>query len=133
MRAWMVILSLLLEGCAASGVQVSEEQAQSFKVGQATYNDVVSALGPPTTTTSTSNGNRMAVYSYAAVQSRPQNFIPYIGPLVAGYDTKSSAVVFTFDARGVLVSSSSTQSGIGAGANLAAGSSLPIRSTAQPR
>ena len=38
------------------------------------------------------------------------NFIPYIGPLVSGYDTKSSAVTFTFDARDVLVNMTSTQS-----------------------
>ena len=77
----MAATALSLAGCAASGVQVTEEQAQSFQPGKATYADVVAALGPPTVTTTQSNGNRIAVYSYAAVQSRPQNFIPYIGPL----------------------------------------------------
>lgn len=131
---WVVIaLAVLLTGCAASGVQVTEQQAQEFKVGKSTYSDVVAALGAPTATTLSSGGTRTAVYSYAAVQSRPQNFIPYIGPLMAGYDTKSSAVSFTFDARGVLTGTTSMQGGTGMGTNLAAGSTQPVPATAQPR
>jgi hypothetical protein len=125
-------LALVLAGCAASGVQVSEQQAQSFQVGRSTYGDVVNALGEPTTSTVIANGTRVAVYSYSAVQSRPQNFIPYIGPLVAGYDAKSSAVTFMFDARGVLTNSTSSQTNLGGGANLAAGAPA-APSSAQPR
>lgn len=124
---------LAIAGCAASGVQVSEEQARSFQVGRSTYPEVVGQLGEPTTNNVDSKGNRTSVYSYHAVQSRPQNFIPYIGGLVAGYDTKSSAVTFTFDSRGVMTSMNSSQSGMGAGQNLAAGSMQPAPSTAQPR
>ena len=80
-----------------------------------------------------SNGTRMAVYSYAAVRSRPQNFIPYIGPLVAGYDTQSSAVTFTFDPSGVLTGTTSTQGGTGTGANLAAGNSAATVPYQAPR
>jgi hypothetical protein len=130
-RSAILLLAVLLSGCAASGVKVSEDQAESFKVGKSTYADVVAGLGQPTSVNSSSNGTRTAVYTYAAVQSRPQNFIPYIGPLVAGYDTQSSAVTFVFDQRGVLTNTSSTQTGLGAGANLAAGA--PQAQTAQPR
>jgi len=129
---WLLVLGCLsLAGCAASGVKVSDEQAQNFQVGRSTYADVVGTLGPPTTTSSSTNGMRVAIYSYAAVQSRPQNFIPYIGPLVAGYDRSSSAVTFTFDARGILTNTTSTQNNLGTGANLAAGS--PQAGSAQPR
>ena len=99
-----------LAGCASSGVQVTQEQAQSFQIGRSTYSDVIASLGQPTSTTMTSGGQKYAMYSYAAVSSRPQNFIPYIGPLVSGYDTKSSTVTFTFDARDTLVNMTSTQS-----------------------
>jgi hypothetical protein len=128
----VVVFAAALAGCASSGVQVTQEQAQSFQVGKSTYGDVVASLGPPTTTTMTSVGQKFAVYSYAAVSSRPQNFIPYIGPLVSGYDTKSSAVTFTFDARDVLTNMTSTQSNLGTGANLAAGGQ-PAVATQQPR
>jgi hypothetical protein len=65
---WILALGLLglLAGCAASGVKVSEQQAQSFKVGTSTYNDVVAALGPPTSTTVNSDGIRMAAYNYTS-------------------------------------------------------------------
>jgi hypothetical protein len=61
------------------------------------------------------------------MRSQPQNFIPYVGPLVAGYDNESSSVTFLFDPRGILASTSSTQSGMGSGANLAAGSNAASR------
>jgi hypothetical protein len=115
-----VMLTAMLGGCAASGVQVTEQQAQNFQVGKSTYPEVAAALGEPTTVNSSSNGNRVAVYSYSSVASRPQNFIPYIGPLVAGYDTKSSAVTFVFDSKGVLREITSSQNNMGSGANLAA-------------
>jgi hypothetical protein len=83
---WILAFGLLglLVGCAASGVKVSEQQAQSFKVGTSTYDDVVATLGPPTSTTVTSDGTRAA----ASLRLQPQNFIPYLGPLVAGFDKR---------------------------------------------
>ncbi|MFZ0425092.1 MAG: hypothetical protein WAL80_19615 [Xanthobacteraceae bacterium] len=120
------LLGLLL-GCASSGVKVSEQQAESFKVGVSTYADVVSALGDPTTTTIDSKGIRTAAYTYSSVRSQAQNFIPYIGGLVAGYDTQASAVTFTFDQRGILTGTTSSQTGVGTGANLAAGSNAATR------
>jgi hypothetical protein len=66
---WLVVLGLsgLLVGCAAAGVKVSEQQAQSFKVGGSTYNDVVATLGAPTTTTLNADGTRIAAYNYETV------------------------------------------------------------------
>lgn len=120
-------LAGLVAGCAASGVKVSEQQAESFKVGSSTYSEVVAALGEPTSTTVAANGARTAAYNYTSMRSQPQNFIPYIGPLVAGYDNQSSAVTFTFDQRGVLTGTTSSQSGMGTGANLAAGTNAAGR------
>jgi hypothetical protein len=106
----IVALGAALGGCASSGVQVS----------QSTYSDVITALGQPDTVSTSSNGQKIATYSYAAVSSRGQNFIPF-GTLITGYDTKSSAVTFTFDAQGVLTDVTPLQSKKGTGANLAAG------------
>jgi hypothetical protein len=113
-------LALVVAGCASSGVQVTEQQAQSFKVGKSTYTDVVTGLGDPTTTTVDSFGNRVATYSYTAVASRIQNYIPYIGPYISGSDTKTSSVQFTFNQTGLLTAMNSTQTNIGSGTNLAA-------------
>jgi len=75
----------------------------------------------------------MAVYSYASIRSQPQNFIPYIGPLVAGYDSQNSAVTFTFDQRGVLTGTTSTQGGTGIGTNMVAGSAAANQPYQLPR
>jgi hypothetical protein len=121
MKAVIGLLAwLALAACASSGVQVSEDQARSFKIGAATYAEVVAALGPPSSSTVSSNGQRTAIYSYAQTQIRPQTFIPYVGGLVAGSDTKTSAAVFVFDSRGILQNMSSSQGQIGSGANLTA-------------
>jgi outer membrane protein assembly factor BamE (lipoprotein component of BamABCDE complex) len=118
MRGWHFALALVLAGCAGTGTKVSEEQAQSFQVGRSTYNDVVAALGQPTTVTTSTGGGRVASYTYAAVSAQPQNFIPYIGPLVSGYDTKSNAVTFTFDGAGILRNTTSTQGNSSVGTGL---------------
>jgi outer membrane protein assembly factor BamE (lipoprotein component of BamABCDE complex) len=120
-------LKYAIVGCAAAGVKVSEQQAQSFKVGGSTYNDVVATLGAPTTTTLNADGTRIAAYNYETVRSQPQNFIPIINRLAAGYDKETSSVVFTFDRSGVLTGTTSTQAGAAAGANLAAGSNAANR------
>lgn len=132
-RVLVICFAGLLVGCAASGVKVTEEQAQSFKVGVSTYSDVLASLGPPTSSTLASNGTRTAVYTYAAVRAQAQNFIPYIGGLVAGYDTQSSSVVFNFDARGVLASTTATEGGMGVGTNLAAGANAATQPYQGPR
>lgn len=120
-------LAGLMAGCAASGVKVTEQQAEAFKVGTSTYADVVAALGEPTATSVASNGSRTAAYNYSSIRSQPQNFIPYLGPLVAGYDSQSSSVTFNFDPRGVLTGTTSSQTGLGTGANLAAGTNAAGR------
>jgi hypothetical protein len=127
----LVAAALALVACASTGVRVSEQEAQSFVVGKSTYNDVVAKLGEPTTTNLNPDGTRLAMYSYSAFQQRPENFIPYIGPLIGGADVKSSTVTFAFDKGGMLLSTSSSQSQQGAGANLAAGT--PIQRSAPQR
>jgi hypothetical protein len=126
---WVLVLGLsgLLAGCAAAGVKVSEQQAESFKVGTSTYNDVVATLGAPTSTTLNSDGTRVAAYSYSSVRSQPQNFIPIVNRFAAGYDHETSAVTFAFDRAGVLTGTTSTQSGAAAGMNLVAGSNAANR------
>ena len=122
---------LALSACASAGVQVSEQEAQSFVVGKSTYADVVGKLGNPTTTNLNPDGTRVAMYNYTAFQQRPENFIPYIGPLIGGADMKSSTVTFNFDRNGILLSTSSSQSQSGAGQNLSAGT--PIERSAPQR
>ncbi len=129
--AMVVMIGLALSACASAGVRVSEQEAESFVVGKSTYNDVVAKLGDPTTTTVNADGTRVAEYSYTAIQERPESFIPYIGGLIGGADAKSNSVIFTFDKRNLLLSTTSSQSQQGMGQNLSAGT--PITRSAPQR
>jgi hypothetical protein len=112
---------LLLAGCASVGTKVSEQQAQSFVVGKSTYSEVVATLGPPTSTvTNSTTQNRAVVYSYGAAQSKPQNFIPIIGPLIGGHNTQSAAAIFIFDKDGTLLRTTTSNGQGTTGINLAA-------------
>jgi hypothetical protein len=121
----LVLMLVPLAGCASTGVHVTDAQAQSFKIGHATYDDVVRELRPPTSSTLNSDGTRIATYSYSAYATRPETFFPYIGGLIGGADTSSSAVNFAFDRNSILRSVSSSQSSQGIGQNLAAGTPSP--------
>jgi hypothetical protein len=89
-------------------------------------------LGSPTSNSLMPDGSRMIMYSYVQVQSRPESFIPIVGPLIGGADARSSNVVLMFDTRGILTQFSSSQAAFGSGEGIAAGSTTATRTT-QPR
>lgn len=113
------VLSGLLGSCVASGIHVTEQEAESFRVGRSTYADVRTALGEPTSVSSSSDGSRVAVYSYSAIMPRSEHSTPNVEPF-GGLDMQSSAVTFVFDANDILKETSSTQGTAGSGSNIAA-------------
>ncbi len=110
-----------LSACAASGVQVTEQQISAFQKGKTTYPEVVSKLGAPNSNTISSDGTRIIAYVYSEAQTRPESFIPYIGALVGGMDVRTSVVTLAFDKNGVLKEYAASASQTGAGYNLSAG------------
>lgn len=112
-----VAVVLMLSACVTTGRKVSQEQVAQFKEGRTTYQEVVEALGEPTSSTLNSDGSRTIIYSYASAQARPESFIPYIGPLLAGSTQESSNVIIQFDRKGVLqhYTASSGKSSTGTG------------------
>ena len=119
MRCFLAAFAaILLAGCAATGVQVKEEQLAEFEKGKTTIQDVIAKLGQPTRNTLLPDGSRTLTYTYVQAQARPENFIPIIGPLVGGHDVRSNIVMLRFSPNGVLRSmiASSSQRGTGRGA-----------------
>ena len=97
------------------GAQVGEQQLTSFRKVQTTYAEVLNRIGSPTSQTLTSEGGRTASWTYVEAKARPESFIPIVGPLVGGSDTKLSVVMLRFDSNGVLQEFSATSSAMGAG------------------
>jgi hypothetical protein len=114
--------ALILGACVASGVRVTEEQAKQFERGKATYNEVVSKLGQPTSSVVTGAGLRYISYAFVEAAARPETYIPIAGAFIGGADARSNIATFSFDGRGVLVdytiASSQTGMALGAGANV---------------
>jgi len=126
------LAAAILVGCATSGAKVTEQQIAQLKVGETTWSDMVALLGQPTSSTVTSQGTRMATYSYAQVTTRPETFIPFVGVFVGGADIKSNGVSLMFGKDGKLKNYSASASTMGTGMGAASGVSSE-RTEAQPR
>lgn len=106
----MIVVCSLMTGCVSTGVDVMPEQLENFLPGFSTIDDVTGQLGAPTSRAALSNGSLILVYSFATSKPHPESFIPFIGPLFAGGNIRSSTVLFEFDQDGVLVSQRRTTS-----------------------
>lgn len=126
-----VLVALLLSACASSGVRVTDDQMSQFKEGQTTKQDVITALGQPTTTMRNADGTTVLMYTYAEARTRGSTFIPIVGAFVGGVDTRSNNVMLTFDQQGVLKTTSSSSSQYGTATGIAVDGGGPV--TDQPR
>lgn len=123
MNRYLIVLCVLtLFGCVTMGKEITEEQLAGFKKGETTIDQVVANLGSPTSSSvSSATGQRTISYMFAHAQARPASFIPFIGPLVGGTDSRSTWVVFMFGMDGKLLTYYASQSQLGMGTGAAAG------------
>lgn len=112
---------LTLAGCMSTGTQIKQEQLDGFTKGRTTYNEVVARLGQPNTVSTKSNGTRVALYTYVHSQARPESFIPFLGAVVGGADSKVNTAEFMFDQDNKLLEYSLSESNYGTGTGFAAG------------
>ena len=110
-----LLCSVLLAGCLSAGVEVRPEEMSHFKPGVTTLQQVIAALGPASVESALDDGSTLLVYTYVTSRPHPESFIPFIGSLVGGGDTRTSAAVFLFNPGGVLKSANTTTSNIGTG------------------
>ena len=122
MRLWTAVLAMaLLGGCMTMGKEISEEQLGNLKRGETTMAQAIEKLGQPTSSTTSASGMRTMSYVFAHAQARPASFVPIIGPLVGGADSRSSNVLLIFGVDGKLLDYHAGRSNIGAGSGFAAG------------
>jgi len=115
------VLGIAAAGCTTtSGVQVQQSQLASFKKGITTDTDVISALGGPTTSSVTSDGERVLVYAFAQYKIRGSTFVPVVGLFSGGSDMTTNSVVFKFDRDRKLISYAASESQINSGMGAAA-------------
>jgi outer membrane protein assembly factor BamE (lipoprotein component of BamABCDE complex) len=103
------VLAIAAVGCTTtSGVQVQQSQLSSFQKGVTTDEDVIRALGAPTMSSSTSEGERVLVYSFAQYKA-----------FAASGDMKANSVVLNFDKSRKLVSYSTSDVNLNSGTTAA--------------
>ncbi|MBV8798920.1 MAG: hypothetical protein JOY77_10245 [Alphaproteobacteria bacterium] len=132
---WRVLAmasAVALAGCMATGVQVDQKAISKFEKGRTTVADVEAALGAPTNSMISSDGDQTIMYNYMQMQMRPESFIPYVGAFVGGADTKSSFAMFKFDQRGVLVNYTLSNGQMGMGTNLESNTQMGDRVAVRP-
>ena len=116
-RLQLVTFALtLLAGCVSSGW-----------TGATTEADVVKALGPPTRTTTTSEGLRVISYVGAHAQAKASSFIPIVG--AGGATAQGSAVTFRFGPDHKLLGYSTTQSNVDMNTGIASASATTAAAT----
>jgi hypothetical protein len=125
-------LCFALAGCAATGVKVTDAHVAAFKPGEATEAQVTQSLGQPTMRMRMPDGTVMLVYSYAEASVRPATFIPIIGGLVGGSDSRSTSMTLRFGADGKLIDTTSSSATFGTGMGPSAGK-VGGTSSEQPR
>ena len=69
---------------------------------KATYYDVVAELGPPQQETLTSEGNRYVIYTYAQMQDKLANFLPFWYLWGSGRTSEHTHAILLFNAQGIL-------------------------------
>jgi len=99
------VLAIAGVGCTTtSGVQVQQSQLAGFQKGVTTDEDVIRALGAPTMSSATSEGERVLVYSFAQYKA-----------FTASGDMKANSVVLSFDKNRKLVSYSTSDVNLNSG------------------
>jgi outer membrane protein assembly factor BamE (lipoprotein component of BamABCDE complex) len=102
-KVLITVIALALAGCgASSGTKISDQQLAQLEVGKTTRAGALVILGKPNSETAISTGQRVMVWAYSEIKTRPETFIPFAGAFVGGADGKSGSVVLTFDKSGVL-------------------------------
>lgn len=122
---------ILIAGCAASGVKVSDQQLSQLQKGQTTRSELISKFGKPTTQSRNSDGTRTVIYNFAEYRTRPATYIPIVGLFAGGSDIHTSHAAFRFDSSDRLIDFSTSESDMGTGLGNAAGPIAPVEN--QPR
>jgi hypothetical protein len=127
MRAVLLAAAIaVLAGCAASGVQVTEQAATQFREGVSTEAEILKTLGPPTTVT-VAGGHRFLGYTGMQYRIKPASFVPIVGMFAGGTDYAYSSALYEIRSDGVLEHVTYTSAG---GAGQAGTTPAPMPSTA---
>lgn len=71
-------------------------------MGEATVEQTITLMGPPTMDTSSSDGSRRLTYIFTAASVKAATFVPIVGIFAGGTEVRSDSVTLVFDQAGKL-------------------------------
>ena len=109
-RTFFAILGVIaLSACASSGTLVSQDEIGKITDGTTTKSDIIARFGQPQSSTVDANGQTILTYVHASSAVTPVTFVPYVGLLAGGANTKSTAVSFVFAPNDILIKHASSE------------------------
>ncbi len=120
-KALMVFICLaLFVGCASYGnKQITEQDTvDKIVIGKSTKAEVKEILGEPSEVIFTDSGDEDWVYLYTRSTTRASSFIPIVGLVAGGVDTKTNTLRLRFNKEGVVSRIGKGQAKGGAGSIL---------------
>lgn len=114
------VVVLALAGCMSAGTKFDAKQVDTLVVGKTTYKEALQTFGEPASEQRSANGERVVIYSYTNVSVRPETFIPIVGGLIGGGDSKTQTLTLNFDKRELLKDYQVGSGNVGVGQNLSA-------------
>lgn len=111
------VILLFTAGCVSSGTEVDPAKYEQMVIGKTTYEQAIAQLGEADTSTVDGKGERTLTYLSVKAHARPESYIPVVGLLVGGADSKAVSVVLQFDKAGILKdkATSTSKSGVNTG------------------
>jgi len=105
--AGLGVALFVVGGCASSGNEILRDQdaatVNTLIVDNKTTRDEVLALyGAPTVSSFLNEKNEMWTYRWARATAQGQNFIPVVGSLARGYDTRKKELVIVFNEQSIV-------------------------------
>jgi hypothetical protein len=110
--AFVALAALAPLPASAGRHQITADDVAQFKVGVATYGDVIAKLGRPNSVSVMSNGMRIVAYVGFKTRVKAATFVPIVGLFAGGATGDTSVVSFTFGPDGLLQSSSATNADV---------------------
>lgn len=98
----ILVMTILLSGCASSGTKIDQNRVRQIKEGVTTKEEVIRLLGNPFTQTLTSDKKVVMMFQYTKVKNRVSNFIPVVNLLAGGVDMKQQILQILIDENGLV-------------------------------
>lgn len=93
----VVVLGILIAGCASTGFNFDESKISQIKKGETTEPELIQWFGQPVERGINSEGMTTMTWMYTEATVKGSTFVPYVGPFVGGTRSKNKVLMVTLN------------------------------------